>query len=94
MLGDIDDEDIFDMSGGWSQSFSLDEPQQVTLSFRFNLTQNSDYEADEFSEVLVMVDDSLISPGTNGSLARLTGTAMVDQTKQLVGYWLLWTWVS
>ena len=73
LLGDIDNEDILGISGGWSQSFTLDESRQMTVSFRFNLTQDSDYEPDEFSEVLVMVDDSLISPDTNGSLLRLTG---------------------
>ena len=73
LLGNLDNEDILGISGGWSQSFILESSQQVTASFRFNLSQNSDYESDEFSEVLVMVDETLIGPYANGSLIRLTG---------------------
>ena len=86
LLGNINNDDILDMSGGWSQSFTVDEAQEVTLSFRYNLTQDSDYESDEFSEVLVMVDDTLISPDTDSSLIRLTGNGNggPDQTTDWV----------
>ena len=72
-LGGVDDADILRMSGGWDRSFTLDEPQHVTLTFRFKLTQSADYENDEFSEVLVALDGAL--QGTNGNdfVARITG---------------------
>ena len=72
-LGDINNDDIFGMSGGWIQSFTLDEPQQVEVSFRYNLTQASDYETDEFSEALVSLDGNLIGTESDGILARITG---------------------
>ena len=73
LLGNIDTDDILGMSGAWTQSFTLDEPAEVTLSFRYNLTQASDYEADEFSEALVSLDGSLVGPSLNSSLVRITG---------------------
>ena len=73
VVGGIDDDDIEDMSGGWRQSFRLDDPQDVTLSFYYNLIQNANYESDEFSEALVTLDGNLIGPEVNGILTRLVG---------------------
>ena len=72
-LGNINNTNILGMSGGWSQSFTLDEPQQVSVSLRYNLTQASDYETDEFSEALVSLDGNLVSTEPDGVLARITG---------------------
>ena len=52
LLGGSDNADIFDMSGGWQRSFTLDGEMEVTLSFLYTLTQDSNYESDEFSQVL------------------------------------------
>ena len=53
VLGGIDDDDINGMSGGWQRSFTLDAATDILLSLRYNLTQSSEYESDEYSEVLV-----------------------------------------
>ena len=73
VLGGIDNANIFDMSGGWTRTFTLDDPQEVFLLFRYNLTQAANYESDEFSEALVALDDTLIGPGADGELTRITG---------------------
>ena len=68
-LGGIDNADILNMSGGWEHNFSLSEASSITLSFRYNLTQASDYESDELSQVLVSIDGNLV--GT--SVAQIVG---------------------
>jgi hypothetical protein len=73
ILGGQDEETVLGMSGGWSRSFTVTGATLTALSFRFQLTQTANYEADEFSEALVAVDDVLV--GTNGEdvIARITG---------------------
>src|SRR5262249_27298663 len=56
VMGGVDNEDKLDMSGGWRRSFDLSSAQLMTLSFDFNLTQASDYENDEFIDVLSQID--------------------------------------
>jgi len=73
-VGGIDNADIFGMSGGWRRSFTLNEPaNNVRISFYYNLTQASDYESDEFSEVLVSVDGTLYGMGLNDYVAQIFG---------------------
>jgi len=72
-LGGIDSDDIFGMSGGWQQSFTLDDPTDVTFSFNYNLTQAANYESDEFSQTLVSIDGVLYGNGSNDYLTQLTG---------------------
>ena len=67
-LGGIDDSDVTDISGGFQQTFDLQEEREVTLSFQYTLTQAATYEADEYSEVLYKVDG-----GEAIALARITG---------------------
>ena len=73
LLGNVDDDDIDGMSGGWEREFTLTEPTFVTLRFSYNLTQSADYEADEFSEVLVALDGVLQGQNGNDFIARITG---------------------
>jgi len=70
-LGGVDDADVLNMSGGWEESFTVDGEAQGTLSFAFNLTQAANYEADEYSEVVVYLDGVQIA--ASGSIARITG---------------------
>jgi hypothetical protein len=56
VAGGVDDADILNMSGGWRRSFTLSAAQRLTLSFDFNLTQTSEYEADENSDMLAQLD--------------------------------------
>ena len=72
-LGNVDDADILDMSGGWQQSFSLSAPTEVGLSFRYNLSQTPNYENDEMSQVLVSVDGNLHGTPPNDYVAQIVG---------------------
>ena len=53
LLGGINDDDIFGMSGGWQKIFNMSTSADATLSFRYNLTLTSEYEIDEYGQVLV-----------------------------------------
>ncbi len=72
-LGGIDGADINNMSAGWHASVTLDNASQVTLTLRYKLTQTPDYESNEYSEMLVSVDNNLIGSGSNDYLARVAG---------------------
>ncbi|MEE9492692.1 MAG: putative Ig domain-containing protein [Gammaproteobacteria bacterium] len=72
-LGGRNNNDIFGMSGGWQRNFQLVNAGRVSLSFRYRLTQASDYESDEYSEALLSVDGSNIGAGANDYIARITG---------------------
>lgn len=72
-LGGIDNADIFGMSGGWQQSFSSIQGENISLSFRFNLTQQSDYENDEFAQALVSVDGVLQGQPLSDFVVEVTG---------------------
>ena len=79
LVGGIDDATILNMSGGWRRSFNLSTSQLITLSFDFNMTQNPDYENDEFSDMLFQIDGQpaaiqahIVGDG-NGGTPRSTG---------------------
>ena len=61
------------MSGGWVQSFNLTSDAKITLSFNYKLTQTPDYETDEYSEVLLLMDNVLVGQGGNEFIAKITG---------------------
>jgi hypothetical protein len=73
-LGDINTTQVTNgMSGGWRYTFNLPAASDVTLSFRYNLTQASEYESDECSQALVSVDGTLHGSGGNDYVARICG---------------------
>jgi hypothetical protein len=83
-LGGIDNRTVSGMSGGWRTSFSLSAASRVVLSFRAQLTQTSEYESDERSQLLVSLNGALhgIVPNDyqiqvvgngNGGPSRTTG---------------------
>ncbi|MDR4493425.1 MAG: M12 family metallo-peptidase [Nitrospirales bacterium] len=72
-LGGLNHSDIMGMSGGWRRTFTLEHAKNITLSFRYDLTQASDYENDEISEALLLVDDRLIGIDGSEILAQLMG---------------------
>lgn len=72
-LGAVDDNDIFGISGGWQKSFSLTSPQNVDLSLRYKMDHAANFEADEYSQVLVLLDDVLIGELPNDYIAQITG---------------------
>ena len=72
-LGGLDDNTINGMSGGWSMSFDLASADNVSLTFRYNMTQSSEFENTEYSQVLATVDGTLYGTGGNDYIAQITG---------------------
>ena len=73
-LGGVDNVSISGMSGGWKLMFSLSAATAVSLSLRFRLTQNSQYESDEQSQALVSIDGILVGQTPNDkTLAVVVG---------------------
>ena len=55
-IGGVDGKKPEGLSGGWRRTFELTAPTALTISFRYNMTQSSEYEADEFTQVLMSLD--------------------------------------
>ena len=72
-VGGVDKNAITGMSGGWRRAFALAAPATVTLSFRYNMNQGSDYESDDISQVLASVNGVLKSAGVGDWIAQLNG---------------------
>ena len=73
LLGGIDDADILHMSGGWRRTFTLETDSEVSLTLRYKLTQEPDYELNELSQVLVAVDETLVGAAPNYYVAQMVG---------------------
>ncbi|MGH2569676.1 MAG: hypothetical protein ACRDGR_00530, partial [bacterium] len=73
MLGGLDDIVVLGMSGGWSKGFTVDSADEVTISFRYQLTQAAGYEPDEYAEVLVALDGTPLGTGGLDYVARVVG---------------------
>lgn len=72
-LGGIDNNDVLGMSGGWQTTFNLAEAGTVRLAFMYNLTQSSQYENTEFSDMMLSIDNVLIGTVATDYIARITG---------------------
>ena len=72
-LGGVNNANVLNMSGGWRRAFTLPSSKQLTISFRYRLTQAPQYERDEFSEALVAVDNKILGNGGSEILAKVTG---------------------
>ena len=70
-MGGLDDADVRDISGGFVRSFTLEQDAEISLTFRYHLRIDQDYEADEFAAVLASVDGRLL--GQDGEIDRLQG---------------------
>ena len=73
-VGGIDKVNVFGMSGGWSKSFSVTGTDPVFISLKYRLIVSGEYEADEYSQVLLAVDENLVGTGGNDYLIELRGT--------------------
>jgi hypothetical protein len=73
LLGGVNNSNILGMSGGWRRTFSLGAPTSVVLTVRYNLTQSSEYESDEFSQVLAALDGVLYGTPPNDFVAQISG---------------------
>lgn len=72
-LGGINNTVINGMSGGWQRTFSLASAATVTLTFRYNLNMGTEYDADEFSQVLASLDGALAGSSPNDYVTQITG---------------------
>ena len=73
-LGNIDTSTVNGMSGGHQRSFVLPTAtDNVMLTLRYQLTQASDYESDEFSQALVSLDGVLLSGNGPDYVAQVVG---------------------
>lgn len=72
-LGGVDNVDITDMSGGWTNSFTLSRTGNVVISFRAELIQDSGYESDEPAQLLIAVDGELIGRYDHDYIVELVG---------------------
>jgi formylglycine-generating enzyme required for sulfatase activity len=73
LLGGIDENDVYGMSGGWRIEFELETSSELTLSFLYNLTQSATYESDEFSQVLLSVDGTLVGRDSDDYVDQIVG---------------------
>jgi hypothetical protein len=72
-LGGLDNEIVQDISGGWSVSFNLASAATVNVQYWYKLTQSSEYEAEECSQVLVSLDGTLHGAGSNDYVTQICG---------------------
>ena len=76
-LGGVDNEDVTNMDGSWTQSFNNSE-ENLVLSLDARLTQSSEYEGDELSQIGVSIDGQIqvlnsVTGNGNGGTAIGTG---------------------
>ncbi len=71
-VGGVDNNTVFDMSGGWRKEFTLASAQTVNLSFSFDLT-NDTYDTDEYTQVLVAIDGNLLGSEGNDYVTQIAG---------------------
>lgn len=72
-MGGLDTEVIKGISAGWTKSFTLAATSDVVISFWYKLTQSSEYDLDEFSQVLVSLDGTLYGAGMHDYAAQVNG---------------------
>ena len=72
-LGGENSNTINGMSGGWRRTFTLSSARTVVLAFRYNLDQGSEYESDEFSQVMASIDGVLVGNSPADYIAQVTG---------------------
>ena len=72
-VGAINTSTVYGMSGGWSNNFTLETAETVTVSFLYKLTISSEYESDEYGQALFSLDGALHGNGTNDYLAQING---------------------
>jgi hypothetical protein len=83
-VGGVNSDTIVGMSGGWQTSFSLPGPTPVVLSFRFQLTETSEYETDEYTQMLASLDGVLYGVAPNDYIAQVVGGGPTTTGWQLV----------
>jgi type II secretory pathway pseudopilin PulG len=72
-LGGVNNNNITNMSGGWSITFTVPTTIAVTVSFWYELRQSNQYESDEYTEALMSVDGTLYGQNPNDYIDRIAG---------------------
>ena len=85
-LGGVDNDDIKNMSSGWTRKFTLDAHTELVLSFRYKLKQTPNYETDEFSELLVSINGNLVRSDGNEAIATIRGDG--DRGSEITTGWV------
>ncbi|WP_345324532.1 DUF4347 domain-containing protein, partial [Novipirellula rosea] len=60
-------------SGGWSNTFTLTETTEITISTDYRLRMSSEYELNEYGELLLQVNGTPYGTDTNTSLIHQVG---------------------
>ena len=71
--GGIDADTVVDMSGGWTALYTLAETSAVHISMRYNISLDYTHETDEYAQVLVGVDETLLGEDGKAYVARVVG---------------------
>ncbi|MGB1250575.1 MAG: PKD domain-containing protein [Candidatus Promineifilaceae bacterium] len=74
-LGGVNGGQILNMSGGWQRTFTLATATTVNFNVDYKLTHADQFEPDEFSQVLVSVNGTLLGADGNDYVAQITGNA-------------------
>lgn len=72
-IGNVNNSDIDNMSGGWSRTVTLSNDASIRLSFRYSMDQGGDFESSEYTQVLVSVDGTLHGTSPNDYVAQING---------------------
>jgi hypothetical protein len=79
-LGGVNANTINGMSGGWSYNLSLASAESgVAVSFRYKLEQTAAYEYNEYSRVLVKLDDTQLGRGSQNYIDHIGGDGSSSQ---------------
>lgn len=71
-LGGTNTTSVVKMSGGWRRTFYLPASANIDLAFRYNMTM-SNYESDEYSDVIAEIDGFPIRTGRLNPIGRIYG---------------------
>ncbi|MEE8271895.1 MAG: hypothetical protein V3R98_09225, partial [Alphaproteobacteria bacterium] len=73
-MGGLNNRDITNgMSSGWQTTFNVPADATGTLTFSYRMTMDSDYESDEYGEVLASLDGQLHGENGNDYLLHVAG---------------------
>ena len=79
-LGGIDKNEIQNMSGAWEYTFFLSQATEIQVAFQYKMNAADWYESDEYSDVLLMVDNTFYGSNGNDYITRISGGGTVDWT--------------
>ena len=79
-LGGVDNILVEDMSGGWIYTLNLPaDDSGLSISFRYRIEQSTEYEFDEYSQVLVLIDGIEYGRGSKDYIDQIGGDGSSSQ---------------